>query len=132
MSDPRQARSILAMALKDLKALKGMEDSEVFADEIFGFHVQQSAEKSLKAWMAFLGIEYPHTHDISMLLESLTRAGVDVENHWDLVEYNAFAVQFRYESIGGSDEPIDRQAAIARAEEIVDQVRNLIESGSRF
>jgi HEPN domain-containing protein len=36
-----------------------LRDVEVFADEIFGFHVQQAAEKLFKAWIALLGEEYP-------------------------------------------------------------------------
>ncbi len=99
MRDLRHARSILDMALKDFKALAGMMDREVFADEIFGFHVQQSVEKAPKAWLACLGIQYHLTHDLSVLLTSLTNAGEEVEHYWDLVEFNAFAVQFRYESV---------------------------------
>jgi len=38
MSDPKQAQSMLHMAQKDLKALKGMMDTLIFEDEIFGFH----------------------------------------------------------------------------------------------
>ena len=47
MSDLKQARETLGMARKDLKALKGMMDTDVFAEEIFGFHAQQAVEKSL-------------------------------------------------------------------------------------
>ena len=32
-----------------------MRDVDIFADEIFGFHAQQAAEKLLKAWLALLG-----------------------------------------------------------------------------
>ncbi len=34
-----------------------MEDTSTFAEEIFGLHVQQGAEKALKAWIAALGTE---------------------------------------------------------------------------
>ena len=128
MSDLRQAEAILGMALKDLKALRGMMDSNVFEEEIFGFHVQQCVEKSLKAWLALVGTEYPHVHDISVLLTSLKSEGIDVEEYWDLVEYNAFAVQFRYESIQDSDEVIDRELAIREAKKIVGHVKELLES----
>jgi HEPN domain-containing protein len=55
MSELKHARALLAMAEKDLKALQGMGDATTFADEIFGFHAQQSVEKTLKAWIAALG-----------------------------------------------------------------------------
>jgi hypothetical protein len=49
MKDLDQAGSLLSMAEKDYRALCGMENPTVFSAEIFGFHVQQAAEKVLKA-----------------------------------------------------------------------------------
>ena len=45
MSDLDHARQILAIARRDLKALGGMLDADIFAYEIFGFQAQQTAEK---------------------------------------------------------------------------------------
>jgi len=56
MSDLDHARQMLVIAKRDLKALGGMLDSDVFAYEIFGFHAQQTAEKALKAWISALGV----------------------------------------------------------------------------
>lgn len=50
MKDLEQAKIFLDIAARDYRALCGMEDPETFSDEIFGFHVQQAVEKSLKAW----------------------------------------------------------------------------------
>ena len=50
-----------------------MHDADVFADEIFGFHVQQAAEKLLRAWLALLGEVYPLTHDLDLLLDLLQK-----------------------------------------------------------
>ena len=61
MSDRKQARELIEAAERDLSALRGMGDAGVFADEIFGFHVQQAVEKSFKAWLALLGETYPTT-----------------------------------------------------------------------
>jgi HEPN domain-containing protein len=49
MADFEHAQAMLRMAHKDFNALTGMLDNTVFADEIFGFHVQQTVEKALKA-----------------------------------------------------------------------------------
>ena len=49
MTDIKQADAMMRMAHRDMVALHGMRDAAVFADEIFGFHVQQAIEKSLKA-----------------------------------------------------------------------------------
>ncbi len=127
MRDLRHANVVLEMAHKDFKALQGMTDPEVFHEEIFGFHAQQAIEKSLKAWLAILGKEYPLTHDISELLGLLTDSGQDVEQYWDLVEYNAFAVTFRYESLAMYDESLDRKAAIKSVEKLLGNVWRLID-----
>ncbi|MDX8409604.1 MAG: HEPN domain-containing protein [Mariprofundales bacterium] len=58
MKDTNQTQMLLSMARKDMSALQGMRDPEIFAEEIFGFHAQQVAEKALKAWLAWLGIAY--------------------------------------------------------------------------
>ncbi len=48
MADPKQADAMLRMARREYTALKGMVDAAVFADEIFGFHVQQAVDVALK------------------------------------------------------------------------------------
>ncbi len=52
MNDLEQARELASAAERDISALRGMDDAAIFADEIFGFHVQQAAEKLFKAWLA--------------------------------------------------------------------------------
>ena len=59
MSDLKQARILVKAAERKVSALHGMGDPAVFANGIFGFHVQQAAEKLLKAWLASLGEAYP-------------------------------------------------------------------------
>ncbi len=75
MSDPDYARVLLSMAEKDLGALRGMVDSAVFADEVFGFHAQQAVEKSIKAWLSLLGVDFPKIHDLERLLAILEEHG---------------------------------------------------------
>lgn len=59
MRNLEAAKVLLEAALRDLRALYGMLDRDTFADEIFGFHVQQTAEKALKAWLNLLGSPRP-------------------------------------------------------------------------
>jgi hypothetical protein len=54
MSGIEEALALLAMDRKDLNALAGMGDPQLFAEEVFGFHAQQAVEKALKAWLAAL------------------------------------------------------------------------------
>jgi len=114
------------MAHKDLSALAAMSEREAFADEIFGFHAQQAIEKCLKAWLALVDVEYPKTHDLRALLALLREGGVNVEGLWDLVEYNVYAVQFRYDAFDVPDEALDRPAVVDRVQEIVQRVERLV------
>ncbi|MBM3303249.1 MAG: HEPN domain-containing protein [Deltaproteobacteria bacterium] len=127
MRDLRQAHTVLGLAQKDFRALKGMMDPAVFDEEIFGFHAQQTIEESLKAWLAFLGKEYPFSHDISALLELLRGSGQDVEQYWDLVEYNVYAVRFRYQSLEICDEPLDRAAAVQSVRKLISNVQAMLD-----
>ena len=87
MSDLKQARVLLTSAERDISALHGMADADVFADEIFGFHVQQAAEKLLKAWLALLSETYPTTHYLARLLAMLRASDVEATRFNELMEY---------------------------------------------
>jgi HEPN domain-containing protein len=126
MKETDLARQLLLSAERDLKALRNMIDPEVFADEVFGFHAQQTAEKSLKAWIALLGGEYPFVHDLDALLTKLETLDVETERFRVLIELNAFAVQFRYEAFDSIDDPLDRKTVLSETESLFTMVRTLL------
>lgn len=128
MSDNEEALELLASARRDLRALEAMMNPAIVADEIFGFHVQQAVEKALKAWLATFGVEYPHTHDIGILLKILETCGCDVAGWAAVVRWNAFAVQFRYSTYEAAGEPIDRNAAHAEVSSVVKDVDAAIQA----
>ena len=132
MSDLKQARVLLMSAERDISALRGMADAAVFADEIFGFHAQQAAEKLLKAWLALLGETYPTTHDLARLLAMLRARDVEATRFNELVEYTPFAVQFRYAPGDLSARPLDRDTAIERVEALLKEVRRQFDNMSAF
>ena len=132
MSDLKQARVLLMSAERDISALRGMADAAVFADEIFGFHAQQAAEKLLKAWLALLGETYPTTHDLARLLAMLRERDVEATRFNELVEYTPFAVQFRYAPGDLSARPLDRDTAIERVEALLKEVRRQSDNMSAF
>ena len=113
-------------AMNDLRALEGMSDPEQFADEIFGFHAQQAAEKALKAWIAALGVQYPLRHDLQLLLDTLAQHGADTEELEVLTELTSFAVQFRYETIEVDTEQLDRACWVKRIHVLFERVRLLL------
>ena len=134
-SNPEQApellhaRELLDAAERCVSALRGMEDADVFADEIFGFHVQQAVEKSFKAWLALLGKTYPATHDLANLLEPLNEVDPEAAGFEDLAEFTRFAVHFRCAQIEPQVEPLDRGAILPRVEALQERVRRLAECG---
>lgn len=122
MSDREHGRAILETARRDARALRGMFDHETFSDEIFGFHAQQSIEKALKAWLAWLGVRFPKTHDLKQLLDLLAQAKVDTNGIETFVDLNAFAVQYRYESLYENEEALDRHELADRVDALLDRV----------
>ena len=131
MIDLEEARKLLAAADRDLSALRGMADPSVFADEIAGFHAQQTAEKLLKAWLVLLGESYPYTHSLARLLKLLQEKETASENFRELNEYTAYAVQFRYEIFESESVPIDRQKAVERLEALRRQVHQRLPDAER-
>ena len=131
MSDLDHARELLEMARGDLNALKGMlqvgdAGTSLFSDEVFGFHAQQAAEKSLKAGIASKGGMYPKTHDLMVLLYSLEDLGESVLELSNIVDLNPFAVQYRYESLDFDDEVLDRETLLTEIQTLFDRMMVLI------
>lgn len=122
MSDLKEACTLIGAAERDISALRGMPDADVFADEIFGFHVQQAAEKLLKAWLALLGEVYPLTHDLDLLLDLLQKRASDSTRFRNLVEFVPYAVQFRYD-VDPDPEALDRVSALQGVEDLLKHVR---------
>ena len=123
MSDVKCARMLLDAAERDVAVLRVICRSDEVSDEIFGFHVQQAAEKLFKAWIALLGEVYPLTHNIERLFNLLADQGVAVESFRKLIDYTPYAVEFRYTGVDSSAEAIDRAGALAIVEALLEQVR---------
>ena len=131
MSDLDDARTLLKVAERDLRALRGMDDPAVFADEIAGFHAQQAAEKLFKVWIILLGEPYPLTHDLDYLLRLVERREPEAGRFEDLIEYNPYAVQLRYGSFENEAAPINRQKAVQRLEHLWQEVRRWLATAER-
>ena len=102
-------------------------DSEVVADEIIGFHIQQAIEKAIKASLTRLGIQYEFTHDLSILYRQAENSGLTLPASIDAVEeLTVFAVQFRY-LLYQEEQGFDRNAGLSLAEEFVAWADAIIE-----
>lgn len=119
-----EAERLLRIARRDLRMARRLLDPDV-EEASWGWALQQTFEKTLKAWLQHLGVPPPHSHDIARLLVLLEQAGVDVSELQPLRAFTTFAVQGRYD-----DEPeelgLDRVAWSQRAEVLIDHVQNLL------
>jgi HEPN domain-containing protein len=103
-----EAQRLLRIARRDLRMARRLLDPEL-KEASWGWALQQTLEKTLKAWLRQLGVQPSHSHDIARLLVLLERTGVDVNQLLPLRAITTFAVQGRYD-----DEPeeldLDRTA----------------------
>jgi HEPN domain-containing protein len=70
--------------------------------------------------------EYPRTHDLSLLLNRLESLGQSVAHLYELIEYNPFAVQYRYEAFPETGPSLDRRAACERVADLLQTVRGML------
>lgn len=108
----QKATSDLALATYALT----IDDAEIDIEIIF-FHLQQAAEKYLKALLSFHGIHYEKIHDIRRLIEICQANAIELPNQTEkLVELNPFAVEGLYAVI--ADDLYDAQIFIERLREM--------------
>ena len=120
-------RGLLELAESDYEVALIVARAEKPHMDAAGFHLQQAVEKSLKAWLALKGVDYPKTHDLSLLFGLLEDTGEEIEPFWRLVGLNPFAVQFRYE-IAGADFP-DFEPLAQRTKQLLTHVQSLLALG---
>lgn len=122
---PGSAEDWLRYAKSDLE-LARIEKPEGVLLENLCFHAQQAAEKTLKAALIFLEIDFPRTHNIRTLLDLLPE-GVDVPQE---VEESAiltdYAVESRYPMSGEPVDDEEYQQVIGLAETVVSWGKKLI------
>ncbi|HEX7292097.1 MAG TPA: HEPN domain-containing protein [Conexibacter sp.] len=124
---PQHAHRLLRKARSDLAAARALAGDADQADEVVGFHVQQAVEKSVKAVMASLDLDYPRTHDIDYLVRQLTKHNVAVpdlllEARW----VSMWGVFTRYDDL---DTVLDRAAAIDVATVAIEWACSAIPAG---
>lgn len=125
------AGASLVKAKQDLTVLEKLVDDEEIADEILGFHAQQTAEKSIKAILIWKGIKFRKTHDLSELIDLCIDEGIKVPQEFmDIDELTPFAVDFRYDLFVESEEELfDRQELLDVAKKIWLWVDSLLLAG---
>lgn len=94
------------------------------------FHAQQCVEKYLKAYLAFLGIDFPKTHDMMELIALVPphqRLAISIE---DLAELNPYAIETRYPGDWDPQSREDALHAVSLAKKIRETVRQQLPSNA--
>ena len=111
MKRHEQALLLLAKAAQDESLLDAVIDVDTVADEVYGFHCQQAAEKMIKALMSDAGMPFQRTHNIAALMEALAAAGKPLpESFLELETFTPFGALYRYEDLDSAFR-LDRQRA---------------------
>jgi len=92
---------------------------------LIAYHSQQCAEKYLKAYLVWCGVDFPYTHNISILLELCGEHANWPAKLKDAEELSSYVITTRYP---GESEEVTKADA-ARAIEIAQQVRNQVRAG---
>ena len=110
-------REWLAYAKSDLTIARTKTEGVLL--EMGCFHAQQAAEKSIKAVLISLGIDFPYTHDIALLATLVDQSKVEYTSALeDAIELTQYAVLSRYPS---DDVPVtetELDAAVNIAESV--------------
>lgn len=74
---PASPEEWLLHARSDFK-LAGLGLNEDILSEQICFHAQQAVEKAIKAVLLFYKIDFPFTHDLQELLDTIQSAGIQI------------------------------------------------------
>lgn len=108
---------------EDLRlARHGLQLESAAPYRLIAYHAQQCAEKALKAFLVSANIDFPHTHNLSRLIELCQTCNDWPPEILDAEELTPYAVTTRYP---GEDEPVSREEAV-RAIEIAEQTASIV------
>lgn len=110
MRPPELWRLLLDKASQDEYVLERLVDLPDSPDEVLGFHLQQAAEKLLKAALSRLGVSYRRTHNLTELMVLLEDAGNPLPADLrPLQGLTPFATDWRYDLLPGEgDDTLER------------------------
>ena len=89
--------------------------------KLVAYHAQQGAEKSLKAYLVYKKIDFPHTHDLVVLLKHFPINTEWVQGLQEAARLRIYAITTRYPG----EEKVTRTEAL-RAVSLAESVRKTI------
>jgi HEPN domain-containing protein len=116
---PASPEEWLLHAVSDLNLANLGLHGEVLPEQIC-FHAQQAAEKALKAVLIHRNVDFPFTHDLEELLDTLDETDIALPTELqDLGALTPYAVETRYPGYWGEITGIDVAEALESAEKTV-------------
>jgi HEPN domain-containing protein len=113
----------LDRACKDLTAAEVLLKERFEDYESVGFHAQQAAEKFIKAFLVRHQLEFPKTHDITVLRRLVARVDAELANGLATADaLTPYGVEFRYPG----DLPSVSRNEGEKALRLAEQTRDLI------
>lgn len=127
-----KVREWLAHADEDLRlatyALKMRRKTRPY--RLIADHAQQCAEKCLKGYLVCCGVDFPYTHNISILLEICSKQADWAQALRDAEELSQYAIAVRYPGEYGTVTKEQAQEAVEAAQKVQTRVRTaLAEAG---
>lgn len=109
----------LIHAMSDLKLAKLGIAQNVLREHIC-FHAQQAVEKSLKAVLLHFKVDFPFTHDLEELLDTLKIAGISIPSNLNEIGVlTPYAVETRYPGYWGEISESEMIEALEFAESAI-------------
>jgi len=93
---------------------------------LIAYHAQQCAEKYLKAFLVYCGVDFPYTHNISTLLELCSEHANWAAKLQGAEQLTLYSITTRYP---GEDEEVtesEARQAIDLAQQVKEQVRTAL------
>ena len=91
-----KVRQWLAYADEDLRVARhGFSMPETPPCRVIAFHAQQCAEKCMKAYLVFHGVDFPFTHSLRRLLDLSASPAAWAEQLRDAEELSPYAITAR-------------------------------------
>ncbi|MEW6685112.1 MAG: HEPN domain-containing protein [Candidatus Edwardsbacteria bacterium] len=117
----------LRHAKSDLKLAKLGLNQDILPEQIC-FHAQQAVEKAIKSVLFFRKIDFPFTHDLEELLDTLENAEISIPS--DLLDVSIltpYAVETRYPGYWGEISKNEVAEAVQLAERTIKWAEEFIQ-----
>lgn len=99
------AMALLRKAQDDRQAYYALAADQSMAAWLVGFHAQQAIEKAVKSVLSSASVEYPRTHNLSMLVGLLRQHGFLLPPDADeFAQLTPFGAALRYNEASPIDE----------------------------